>query len=78
MTRPWSRTKPTEPGLYLFYGEVKGYGSVRFALVDVRATPNGIEYIAEGQFLYPNELDGGAFRPFDEKPPYTEALKCTD
>lgn len=71
---PWSLERPTEPGLYLFFGELKGYVPARFVLVEVREAPDGLEYVTGSQFLYPEELNGGAFRPFDEKPPDRSAL----
>lgn len=62
----WSYELPREPGLYLFYGEVKGYAPQRFALCEVRDEG---ELVVEGEYLGPDELRGGAFRPFDERPP---------
>lgn len=71
MIERWSLELPKDPALYLFFGEVKGYSPCRMTLCEVRATgevSERIEYVVEGQFVEPSEMQG-AWRPFDEEPP---------
>lgn len=70
MTSVWSLEQPTEPGLYLFYGEVGGYVPAKFALVEVCV---GSSFAVGDQFMEPAKMVG-AWRPFDEKPPDRAAL----
>lgn len=68
----WSRERPTEPGLYLFYGAESGWPPEKFMLVEVRADWDGevheSEYVVDKRFVGAGDLRG-AWRPFDEKPP---------
>jgi hypothetical protein len=68
-TDGWSLEWPTEPGLYLFYGDYNGLPP-KFKLCEVMVNDEGkvVGRVADGQFLYESE-QVGAFRPFDEKPP---------
>lgn len=61
----WSSERPTEPGLYLFYGTEDGGALPKFMLVELRF---GAEYVVDRRIL---DVVGmaGRWRPFDEKPP---------
>ena len=60
--KAWSGNWPIEPGYYWAYGQYKSLlkagGYPRdIMLVKVRKVSNGIMYVGDGQFLYPEEMD---------------------
>lgn len=68
----WTKTWPTEPGEYLFYGDwhprMNMPKNPRFFLVRVRRSSNGISYVGDGRFFYSKEMLG-VFKRFDESVP---------
>lgn len=73
----WTLEWPTEPGLYLFYGDYTkvpgGEFKPQLKLCQANAVPNGVILVAGGHFLYKSE-QAGAFRPFSADIPDLAAL----
>lgn len=81
MKEVWSTVWPKEEGFYWFYGGYKGEKS-RLKTVEVKLA--GSEpakfwaYICEGAFLFPSEIESGAFWLKMKTPelPVIEEEKC--
>lgn len=69
----WTSEWPTEPGIYLFYGDIVGLKpeqlNPRFMIVDCfQPNHGGVILSGGGVFMYKKEWKG-CFRPFSEAPP---------
>jgi len=65
----WTKRWPTEPGLYLFFGDYKDRNfKPRLKLCCVHPISNGVMLTADGAFLFRSE-QVGIFKKFEEPEP---------
>jgi hypothetical protein len=52
-TTGWQRELPTEPGtVWLFHGKI--YNEVELHIIEIWQIGNGVSYVSNGSFLWPN------------------------